>query len=949
MSKRYILFLLIFLLGRTFAGTTGKIVGRIFDSDTGEPLISANIVIKGYELGAATDLDGEFIILGVPPGVYTLQAIYIGYSTKEVKNVIVKVDLTTKIDFEMKVEAFEGETVVVIATRPLVQKDATATAAVIGAEELAVAPVETFEDIAQTKAGVNVGPNGALHFRGGRSSEVGYIVDGIPVTDAINGGISLDVSTNAIEELSLITGSFAAEYGQAMSGIVNIVTKQGGSKYSGSFSSQMGDIITSKKNSQYFLSEIEKIDPLNTYELEGQFSGPIIGNKLNFNVSARYFNDAGYLYGKRIHGTKDLERNGVITQTGDGKRIALNSNKKYNFQTKLHYTFSSTINFNFTTIYDNREYQEYNHRRSEVPSGLPTRFNSAIQLIGKMSHNISSKAFYSVVYGYLDKSFKRYLDSDPFSDKYVWDGYSTGQYFYPGGTDNFRQLSDQNQSTLKFDLTSLLFKNHEIKTGLEYKSLKLANHSYYMDVDRKDEPFIDANGNGIYDIGESFTDISLNGYWTEARDDNGNGTPGDIIELAGFTNDKWTRKPTEIAFYLQDKVELQDMVINVGLRVDYFDPDGRVLSDLTDPDINRPLKNENIWRDFGTDGVPNTNDADGSESNGIQDPGESNVTLTDRQEYWYKTVDPTIQLSPRIAFAFPISSEGKLFFSYGHFFQLPPYNFLYQDFNNKVKPGLIQTDMGNSALKPQKTISYEVGIEQQLSSDIAAYLKIYQRDMRNILGQDIVLLPNTDAYAVFVNRAYGRVRGVNFSLVKQFSSRFSATVDYTYQVAEGNESNPSKTRRNYRLQEENLKKIVPLEWDQTHALRINALVSKPGDWLISMIGRFESGYPYTPQDANDIVKIAEENSANKIPIIKVDLNMKKSFKIEVGETDYTFSVYAKVYNLFDRLNENFVWDNTGRATYGLGLFGGEFDANWQRRPDWFSKPREVFVGFELTF
>jgi len=953
MRKKLVLqifFLLSFLLSNLFASTTGKIVGRAIDKDTGEPLIAANIVIKGLALGAATDVDGYYVILNVPPGTYTLQGIYIGYSTQEQTNVTVNVGLTTEINFEMSTASFEGETVVVVAERPLIQKDATATAAVVSAEEIEVAPVESFAQMAQTKAGVNVGPDGALHFRGGRSSEVGYIVDGIPVTDAISGGITMDVSTNAIEELSLITGSFNAEYGQAMSGIVNIVTKEGGSNFSGNISAQMGDIVTDPDNSKYFLSEVKKVDPLSIFETEARLSGPIVQNKLSFNVSGRYLDDDGYLYGQRIHGTKDIDDS---VRTGDGKMVSMNSKQKYNLQGKLKFHLTNTMNLYFTTIYENYKRQSYSHSRSKVPDGIPWSYNNTLQLIGKMTHNFSTKAFYSLIFGYLDKSYEHYLDEDKFSDKYVWGGYSEAQRFLSGGTNNFRQFRDQNQLTAKFDLTSQLLRNHEVKTGLEFKKLKLSNHSYNMDVDRKAEPYTDTNGNGQYDLGESYEDIDRSGSWNDARDDNRNidegGIAGDIIELTGWTNDKWERNPIEFSFYLQDKIELEDMVFNVGLRMDYFDPDGHVLNDPTDPDINEPKKNENIFRDYGTDGIPNTNDSDGTENNGIKDPGEAEVTLAEREAYWYKDVKPTLQFSPRIAFAFPISAEGKLFFSYGHFFQLPPYNYLYTDYNNKVKPGLIQTDMGNPGLKPQKTISYEVGIEQQLTQDIAGYLKLYQRDMRNILGQDIVILPNTDAYAIYVNRAYGRVRGVNFSLVKRFSSFFSATVDYTYQMAEGNESNPAETRRNYRLALEDIKKIVPLDWDQRHALRINTMVSSPGSWIVSMIGRIESGYPYTPTGANELVKIAEENSANKISIIKFDLNMKKSFKLNIGKTDYLFSLYAKVYNLFDRLNENYVWDATGRATYGLGLTGQEYDPEWQRRPQWFYKPREIFVGFEFSF
>jgi len=925
-----VLIIVLFFSVNLFAGTFGKITGTVMDKDSGEPLVGVNIFIENAQLGAATDVDGYFVILNVPPGEYTITASYIGYQIKNIKNVIVRVDLTIQLSFKLQQAAFQGETVTVVAKRPLIQKDATATAAVVSSKELAVAPVETFEQIAQTKAGVNVGPDGKLHFRGGRSDEVGYIVDGIPVTNAISGGNAIDISTNAIEELSIITGSFNAEYGKAMSGIVNIVTREGTSKYSGSFNTQLGDVLTN--HTEYFLSPIDKYNITNTKKTEFRLSGPIINNKLTFNVSARFFDDNGYLYGQKLHNTIDINDS---VQTGNGEYISLNPQTKYNFQSKLKYYFTNNINFYLTTIYEDQKYQNYSHKRSKVPLGNGWNYSRALQLIFKMDHQLSSRTFYSLALGYLNNDFKHYLAANEFSKDYVWNGYSSGQYFYPGGTDNSRLFRTQQQYTVKLDFTSQIKKTHELKLGLEYKKLNLSNHSYLMDVDRRREPYTDLNNNGIWDNGEPYVDVDRNGHWNDAHDDNGNGIPGDIVELQGWTNDNWKTHPSEISGYIQDKIELKDMIINVGLRYDYFDPQARTLTDPTDPDITKPLKNKNIFHDLN--------------NNGFQDLGETLVSLSERQKYWYRDVKPSMQISPRIAFAFPISSQGKLFFSYGHFFQLPPYSFLYQDYNNRVKPGLIATNMGNPELKPQKTVSYEVGIEQQIGSDWVSYLKIYQRDIRNIIGQDIVILPNTDAYAVFVNRDYGRVRGVNLTLSKQFSSFFSTTVDYTFQVAEGNESNPTKTSRNYRLKLENLKKIVPLTWDQTHALRINTTIFTPGNWMLSMIGRFESGYPYTPQSANEIVKIAEENSGRKIPIIKFDVNIRKSFTFAMNNTDFQFSVFAKIYNLFDRLNENYVWDSTGRATYGLGLYGGKFDPDWQRRPHWFYKPREVNFGFEFTF
>lgn len=938
MPKKLLHFFLLaslFLINQVFAGTTGKIAGNVVDKASGQPLPGANVVIEGMNLGAQTDLSGDFFILNVPPGVYTVSAIYIGYNTQQVQDVHVKVDLTTKLNYDLEEAILESETVIVIADRPLIQKDATATAAVVTAQEIEAAPIESFSEIALTKAGVSVGPSGQLHFRGGRAGEVAYLVDGVNGTNAFNGQISVEVATNAIQEAAIILGSFNAEYGQAMSGVINVVTKEGGPVYEGRVSFQTGDVVTS--HSEIFTEEIENIDPFNTYETEANLSGPFpgLGDLLTFNLSGRWFKDSGYLYGERWHNPIDIADS---VRTGDGAYVSLNPQENFNSHAKLKFNISNNFTFYLSGVYENSNWQTYAHQSSKVPDGFSTRYSNGYQIIGKINHSFADNAFYYVDLAYIDNKFERYLNEDPFSTDHVWSGYqvtSAGQQFFTGGTDNFRQFQNQKTIDAQFTIHSQLWKSHEVVAGVEMRQHELSNHSYYVDPDVRDEPFTDSNSNGIWDPGEDFYDVNRNNQWDPAEDNNNNGIFGDIIELSGWTNDRYVRKPLEFYAFVQDKIELEDMVINLGVRLDYFDPDGRTLTDPTDPDINNPIKNENNFRDLN--------------GNGLQDPGEPDVTLAERQTYWYQNVDPIYQISPRIAFAFPISAEGKLFFSYGHFFQLPPYNYLYENFERRIKPGLIGSDLGNSAIKPQKTVSYEVGIEQQVLSDVAVYLKIYQRDLRNIIGQDIVVLPNTDSYAVYVNRDYGRVRGVNFTLLKRFSGLFSASVDYTYQTAEGNESNPTETRRNWRLQLEDLKKIVPLDWDQTHTLRLNAIVAKPKDWSISLLGRIETGYPYTPQAANEIVQIAEANSGRKISIIKFDLNARKTFPIHLGNSTMFFSVYTKIYNLFDRMNENFVWDATGRATYGLGLYGAAFDPEWQRRPHWFYKPREIFLGVELLF
>lgn len=207
--------LLITLLCSSFlwAGTTGKIKGTITDAE-GEPLIGANIIIENTMMGASSDGQGIYYILNVPPGEYTLKVMMIGYSTLAIEKVLVITDLTTDINANLTMQVLESdEEVTVIATRSMIQKDATASAAVIGADVIEDSPIESFQAIVQTKTGVTVDAAGALHFRGGRASEVAYLIDGVPNINPFHQGLGVDIATNAIQELSVITGSFAAEYG----------------------------------------------------------------------------------------------------------------------------------------------------------------------------------------------------------------------------------------------------------------------------------------------------------------------------------------------------------------------------------------------------------------------------------------------------------------------------------------------------------------------------------------------------------------------------------------------------------------------------------------------------------------------------------------------------------------------------------------------------------------
>ncbi len=209
-----------------FSGTTGKISGKVVEQSNGEPLIGCNVWIEGTDQGAATDWEGNFYILNVPPGRYTLRASMIGYSAVRMTNIEVNIDLTTTADFSLPTEAIAGEEVVVVAQRALITKDLTASTSVVNSSTLSALPITEISDVLELQAGFVDG-----HLRGGRSGEVAYWIDGVPVTDVYDGNTVVDVNKNAVEEMQVISGAFNAEYGQAMSGIVNIVTKDGSNEF----------------------------------------------------------------------------------------------------------------------------------------------------------------------------------------------------------------------------------------------------------------------------------------------------------------------------------------------------------------------------------------------------------------------------------------------------------------------------------------------------------------------------------------------------------------------------------------------------------------------------------------------------------------------------------------------------------------------------------------------
>jgi outer membrane receptor protein involved in Fe transport len=256
-----------------FAGTTGKLAGVIKDADNGEPLVGANVLIEGTSFGAATNANGEYVILNIPPGRYNVRISFIGYETVLMQNVAIIVDQTTNLSVNLKPQTVQVGEVIVTAKTPLIQKDLTSSISVISRDEIEALPVTSFTELLSLQAGV-VGSGSNLHVRGGRANEIAYMIDGMLVVDPLLGGLATQVNNDAIQEMSLLSGTFNAEYGNALSGVVNIVTRDGSDKLSGKF--------------EYRTSEfgIDRYSSLHESRINGSISGPVVTNDLKFFISA---------------------------------------------------------------------------------------------------------------------------------------------------------------------------------------------------------------------------------------------------------------------------------------------------------------------------------------------------------------------------------------------------------------------------------------------------------------------------------------------------------------------------------------------------------------------------------------------------------------------------------------------------------------------------------------
>ncbi len=939
------LFLILFTAGTALA-QAGFISGKVTDADDGEPLIGANVMIEGTDRGASTDLDGNFRILNVRPGTYTLVVRYIGYQTKFIEDVLVQSDLRTNLDIVLQEAVFEGQEIVVQATRDIVTRDRTSSESRVSREQLSAMPVQEVGDVLSLQAGVTQSSTGQIHIRGGRATEVAYIVDGIRVTDDFDRSLGVRIENQNIEELQVVSGAYNAEYGQAMSGIVNVTTRAGSNNYQGSIRTWAGDYLSADRHLYDGVAHnISDLRLSNQYNIEGSLSGPVMRDRLTFFVSGRYFETDGWFYGRNaytpygpmLEGTDDfgrpqfprVPRDNPVNRFGDridgdlpwidiineddnwiyytdsgerdSTRVPMQQFNSFTGQYNLQWNVFRGLRLNLIGNYSIEEGDAGGgHNNRLVPGGVATfdrtrYYNNLRATITPsantyMNFNAAMRTNHFEQRLFDDLNDPRYFNPDRISE--LPSRYAGGSgRFSIIGTDNYVEERTTTTYILKGDITSQINPVHQIKAGVEFQQDVIERDAFSLQpVGPNIDPLPDTDDLGV-----------------PIRD--------------GRRREYYTRRPWLLSAFIQDRIEYESLIINAGLRFEYFEPNGRIPADSQDPDLFE---------------LPN-----------------------DRHDDFWTSADPKFQLSPRLGVAYPISETGVIHFSYGYFLQLPEYERLYNG-DRIVMPqtsGIFGV-YGNPDLKPQQTIQYELGLQQQLIPGTVLEVSGFYRDIRDWISSGPTELTSNPGirYGTWVNRDYANVKGVTATLTQQLGRRINMLFDYTFMVAEGTNSDPqaefnAAVSRGDTTGTALTQMLQTLDWDRRHQLNATMFFASQ-NWGASLIGRYQSGEPYTA-DATYSTRTGitsltyfEQNSLRKPDGLTFDINLYRG--MEIGGA--TLRANLNIYNLLDTRNVNFVFADSGTADEPLPENQpAQIDPGYYDNPFFYTEPRRVQFGIEVSF
>ena len=946
------------------ASTGGKIAGVVKDATTGDGLPHANLVVVDTKLGATADEKGRFFILNVPAGTYTLKATYIGYADYTVEDVRVSADLTTNIAVELTSSDIQVEEVVIRAERPIIDKTATNAVRIVDAEDLEILPLRGVSSVISLQTGV-VNDEGTLHIRGSRGDEIGYYVEGASVRNVITGASAVGLIDEALEEIQLQAGGFNAEYGGANAGIILQELRTGGSDWDFEIMSE-SDNFTSDYEQRFgtysygYFNQVmtaggpvagsQKIRAFLAGQRRGIGSWPTYWSGFTFED----LEDTG-LRGGRRHWSEDEEGNLVPDQI---EQLEIQPGN-------IPHTSSEANIFNGTLLFDYYPVQVrltnlYSDGSAES-NGAPilNAFNtqrlveseSSSNLVNaKLTHLLDKSMFYELNVSLYKQDATSY---DPlFKDRWWVYNDSVAVQRALEGTGEYTPYTQQGSRPRPYDLAGFPFNRpgtpttsysttsdgywglagswtkqtdmHQLKAGFDYQSWTSRRYGISLRSIRSGiantYPELDAVYDRYYND-EISEDQILDELIAKAESlDDGKGSKRDLIRLLRSTSasdffgfDEFGREtdgegleaprhPTVAAAFIQDKVEYNDLIINAGLRIDYFDADS--------------------WR-FKDPAAP------------VRDPENYTIDLASME----KTPTYT-DISPRLGMSFPVSDLTVFHVQYGRFSQMPAMRSMY------AGGARLALELGGQNyiryptaydIEPMRTTQYEIGFERQFSEFASFDVTGFYRDIKGQVQlrkqQLSASAVDAGAYVFLQNGDFATTKGIEFQFKLRRVNNLRTELNYTLSDARGTGSYTGSAISGVE-NETNLPTIIsPLDFNETHRgsifLDYRYPDNEPNPILrglgANLLMSFTSGHNFTLVTGS----IGQRGPENAGVLDSFDPRSRKPLEsINRSTTPWTFEtnlridkgfslfglnakVYSRILNLFNRKNVLNVYNRTG--------------------------------------
>jgi hypothetical protein len=806
-------FLAVIAAGTSQAATTGKIAGQIVEAESGQPIPGVAVVIDGLRLGATSDPDGRYVIISVPPGTYSVSASLMGYAPVTVTRVIVNIDRTTPVDYELTESAIEVEGITVVAEREVIQLDVAGSRSTLSAEDImAVSSVTNLASAIAREPGVS-----GTTIRGGLASQSQLVLNGYTLTDSrLNTFSSASIPMTSVQEVQILKSGFNAEYGNISAGVINVVTRDDNQR------------IWFNAHSSYTPAQKKHWDTNARGDKASDVYGPgskewqIFGSEASLttpllidNVFTRDdLTDSTQVFGGWMAFTSTRDDSATRLAKADRFRqywVHRHNLSNDDYANKPDYTIDATIGGPVPFV-DGLSFS-YSHRNSYVLNPLisvrPAATSNTEQ--ATLTYRLGS-ARLSVTGSYADQSGGG--SSSLALDKYaIYRGSPFDNSITLGGATFTHVLSTKTNYELKFeyqrmDYATGLWVDRFIESGVVdpmYQEHTLIgagvepDSALWFDINRRDPqgiaPYghqgspinfvdeVDPRSGHQYNLGGA-AEQADSSFWTRygfSGSITSQVTPRNQVQVGVQVNSTeysdrqnngvhsspsfvwYDQGPLEISAYVQDKIEYEGMIMNVGLRLDHFDSRANTY-DRDDPYSRHWEKGH--W--------PYTVDHDlfnWLDSSAVHFEGSS-------LEYIVDPARTRTKISPRLAISHPITEASKVFFNYGHFYTYPTrssvYDYRYNPSGTGVSPG------PNPELDFPRTIQYELGVEREFTNSLYARLfgwdeepqyllslAGYYKDETSGVGTKGYFLTNTDIRTTFENKTYALVRGFEIRFHKR--------------------------------------------------------------------------------------------------------------------------------------------------------------------------------------